>query len=69
MCASVCITLLTRCVFFVHSLRVCLLLQVAKAAEHMRLALAIYENQLGADHQSTKDVTLSLMQLEGATLS
>ena len=40
--------------------------QVAKAAEHMRLALAIYENQLGPEHQSTKDVTLSLMQLEGA---
>jgi len=41
--------------------------QVAKAAEHMRLALAIYENQLGSEHQSTKDVTLSLMQLEGST--
>jgi len=39
--------------------------QVAKAAEHMRLALAIYENQLGSEHQSTKDVTVSLMQLEG----
>ena len=40
--------------------------QLQKAAEHMRLALAIYENQLGAEHQSTKDVTLSLMQIEGA---
>ena len=40
--------------------------QLAKAAEHQRLALAIYENQLGPEHQSTKDVTLSLMQLEGA---
>ena len=39
--------------------------QLHKAAEHMRLALAIYENQLGADHQSTRDVTLSLMTLEG----
>ena len=36
-----------------------------QAAEHMRLALAIYENQLGADHQSTKDVSASLTQLEG----
>ncbi len=34
------------------------------AREHMRLALAIYETQLGADHQSTKDVTLSIMQLD-----
>ena len=41
--------------------------QLAKAAEHQRLALAIYENQLGPEHQSTKDVTLSLMQLEGAS--
>ena len=38
--------------------------QLHKAAEHMRLALAIYENQLGAEHQSTRDVTLSLMQLD-----
>ena len=43
--------------------------QLHKAAEHMRLALAIYENQLGAEHQSTKDVTLSIMQLEGAKAS
>jgi hypothetical protein len=41
--------------------------QLHKASEHMRLALAIYENQLGPDHQSTKDVTLSLMQLEAKT--
>lgn len=41
--------------------------QLQKAAEHMRLALAIYENQLGPDHQSTKDVTVSLMQLEGGS--
>lgn len=40
--------------------------QLHKAAEHMRIALAIYENQLGSDHQSTKDVTLSLMTIEGA---
>ena len=40
--------------------------QLHKAAEHMRIALAIYENQLGAEHQSTKDVTLSLMQIENA---
>ena len=41
--------------------------QLHKAAEHMRLALAIYENQLGSDHQSTRDVSHSLVQLESAT--
>ena len=40
--------------------------QVHKAAEHMRLALATYENQLGAEHKSTKDVAASLAALEGA---
>lgn len=40
--------------------------QLPKAADHMRLALAIYEEQLGADHRSTKDVAMSLATLEGA---
>ena len=39
--------------------------QLQKAAEHMRLALAIYEKQLGLDHRSTKDVAASLAALEG----
>jgi len=39
--------------------------QLPKAAEHMRLALAIYEKQLGLDHRSTKDVAASLAALEG----
>ena len=32
----------------------------------IRAALGIYENKLGPDHHSTKDVTKSLEQLEGA---
>jgi len=43
--------------------------QLPKAAEHMRLALAIYEKQLGLDHRSTKDVAASLAALEGGAIA
>lgn len=35
------------------------------AQKHIRTALGIYENQLGPEHHSTKDVARSLVQIEG----
>ena len=35
------------------------------AQSHIRTALGIYENQLGPDHHSSKDVARALAQLEG----
>mmetsp|Transcript_30517 Transcript_30517/g.93320 ORF Transcript_30517/g.93320 Transcript_30517/m.93320 type:complete len:407 (-) Transcript_30517:160-1380(-) len=37
------------------------------AQKHIRTALGIYENQLGPEHHSTKDVARSLAQIEGSS--
>ena len=37
-----------------------------QAQARIRAALGIYENKLGPEHHSTKDVAKSLEQLEGA---
>jgi tetratricopeptide (TPR) repeat protein len=43
--------------------------QHSSAATCIRAALAIYQNQLGPEHRSTKDVATSLAQLESSSSS